>query len=93
MLIRLKKMEILNFFAQDAGTDVMLLFFGLFGLILVLIYLASGIKIIKEWERAPVLRLGRYQGLKGPGFFWIIPGIDKIPSIITTYLRGDHHEN
>ncbi|PWI49082.1 peptidase [Candidatus Heimdallarchaeota archaeon B3_Heim] len=65
----------------------MLLFFGLFGLILVLIYLASGIKIIKEWERAPVLRLGRYQGLKGPGFFWIIPGIDKIPSIISTRIQ------
>ena len=59
----------------------------MFGLILVLIYLASGIKIIKEWERAPVLRLGRYQGLKGPGFFWIIPGIDKIPSIITTRIQ------
>ncbi|MHA1236310.1 MAG: SPFH domain-containing protein [Candidatus Hodarchaeales archaeon] len=80
-------MEIQNFFAQsDSGMDYLLGFLVIFGIILILIYLASGIKIIKEWERAPVLRLGRYQGLKGPGIFWIIPGIDKIPSIISTRI-------
>jgi len=80
-------MELINFFAQSEGLDVMFMFFGLFGLILVIIYLLSGIKIIKEWERAPVLRLGRYTGLKGPGVFWIIPGIDKIPSVISTRIQ------
>jgi regulator of protease activity HflC (stomatin/prohibitin superfamily) len=80
-------MEIQNFFAQsDSGMDYLLGFLVIFGIILILIYLASGIKIIKEWERAPVLRLGRYQGLKGPGIFWIIPGIDKIPSVISTRI-------
>ncbi|MHA1206469.1 MAG: SPFH domain-containing protein [Candidatus Hodarchaeales archaeon] len=80
-------MEIQNFFAQsDSGMDYLLGFLVIFGIILILIYLASGIKVIKEWERAPVLRLGRYQGLKGPGIFWIIPGIDKIPSIISTRI-------
>ena len=80
-------MEIQNFFAQsDSGMDYLLGFLVIFGLILILIYLASGIKIIKEWERAPILRLGRYTGLKGPGLFWIIPGIDKIPSIISTRI-------
>lgn len=38
----------------------------------------SGIKVIKEYERAVVFRLGRFVGLKGPGIFWIIPGIEKI---------------
>ena len=81
------KMEILNFFAQNgSGLDYVMGFLVVFGLILILIYLASGIKIIKEWERAPVLRLGRYTGLKGPGIFWIIPGIDKIPSIVSTRI-------
>ncbi len=80
-------MEILNFFAQgDTGSQILLGFLAIFGLILILIYLASGIKVIKEWERAPVLRLGRYTGLKGPGIFWIIPGIDKIPSIVSTRI-------
>jgi regulator of protease activity HflC (stomatin/prohibitin superfamily) len=81
------KMEILNFFAQNgSGLDFVMGFLVVFGLILILIYLASGIKVIKEWERAPVLRLGRYTGLKGPGIFWIIPGIDKIPLIISTRI-------
>jgi regulator of protease activity HflC (stomatin/prohibitin superfamily) len=81
------KMEILNFFAQNgSGLDVVMGFLLVFGLILILIYLASGIKVIKEWERAPVLRLGRYTGLKGPGIFWIIPGIDKIPLVVSTRI-------
>lgn len=79
-------MKLVNFFAQD-GFEIMIGFFLIFGFILILIYLVSGIKIIKEWERAPVLRLGRYTGLKGPGMFWIIPGIDRIPSIISTRIQ------
>ncbi|MBK6796532.1 MAG: slipin family protein [Acidobacteria bacterium] len=35
-------------------------------------------KIAKQWERAVVLRLGKYTGLKGPGLFWIMPFIDTI---------------
>ena len=39
-------------------------------------------RIAQQWERAVVLRLGRYQGLHGPGLFWIIPLIDTIPAWI-----------
>ncbi|MGI9190461.1 MAG: SPFH domain-containing protein, partial [Longimicrobiaceae bacterium] len=39
-------------------------------------------KVAQEWERAVVLRLGRYQGLQGPGPFFIIPFIDSIPAWI-----------
>jgi regulator of protease activity HflC (stomatin/prohibitin superfamily) len=35
-------------------------------------------KVAQQWERAVVLRLGNYVGLRGPGLFWIIPGIDQI---------------
>ncbi|MHA1330518.1 MAG: SPFH domain-containing protein, partial [Candidatus Hodarchaeales archaeon] len=70
-----------------SGTNEILFIFGIIGFFFVLIYLLSGIRIIKEWERAPVLRLGRYIGLKGPGLFWIIPGIDKIPQIVTTRIQ------
>src|SRR5260370_13402832 len=35
-------------------------------------------KIAKQWEKAVVLRLGRYVGLKGPGLFWLIPFIDTV---------------
>ncbi len=55
--------------------------------LIVVIILLSGIRILKEWERAPVLRLGRYTGLKGPGVVYIIPFISKIPFIISSRLQ------
>src|SRR5256885_5302667 len=42
------------------------------GLILGFI-LAQAPKVSKQWEKAVVLRLGRYVGLRGPGLFWIMP--------------------
>ncbi|HZT75696.1 MAG TPA: slipin family protein [Vicinamibacterales bacterium] len=35
-------------------------------------------KIAQQWERAVVLRLGRYVGLRGPGLFWIVPFLDTV---------------
>ncbi len=43
---------------------------------------AQSPKVASQWERAIVLRLGRYIGLRGPGLFWIVPFIDAIPSLI-----------
>ena len=53
----------------------------------VIMMVASGIRVIKEWERAPVLRLGRFMGMKGPGLFYIIPFVDRIPTIISTRVQ------
>ncbi len=39
-------------------------------------------KIAQQWERAIVLRFGRYVGLRGPGLFWIVPFIDRVSSVI-----------
>ena len=39
-------------------------------------------RIARQWERAIVLRLGRYQGMRGPGLFWVIPFIDIVSSWI-----------
>jgi regulator of protease activity HflC (stomatin/prohibitin superfamily) len=44
--------------------------------------LAASPRIAQQWERAIVLRLGRYVGQRGPGLFWIIPGIDQISAWI-----------
>jgi hypothetical protein len=44
--------------------------------------LAQSPKVAKQWERAVVLRLGKYRGLKGPGLFWVIPFIDAISTYI-----------
>jgi regulator of protease activity HflC (stomatin/prohibitin superfamily) len=52
---------------------------GFFFLIIFLIILAaSAIKILREYERGVIFRLGRLIGAKGPGIFFIIPGIDKM---------------
>jgi regulator of protease activity HflC (stomatin/prohibitin superfamily) len=55
---------------------------GLFFLIIfVLILAASAIKILREYERGVIFRLGRLIGAKGPGIFFIIPGVDKMVRI------------
>jgi regulator of protease activity HflC (stomatin/prohibitin superfamily) len=47
-------------------------------LILIIIAAISGIKILKEYERAVVFRLGRMVGSRGPGMVYVIPGIEKM---------------
>jgi regulator of protease activity HflC (stomatin/prohibitin superfamily) len=39
-------------------------------------------RVAQQWERAVVLRLGRFVGLRGPGLFWIVPFIDRVSSRI-----------
>jgi regulator of protease activity HflC (stomatin/prohibitin superfamily) len=46
---------------------------GIFGA-----FFSQSPKIAKQWERAVVLRLGRYTGLRGPGLFWIWPFIETV---------------
>jgi regulator of protease activity HflC (stomatin/prohibitin superfamily) len=58
-----------------------------FVIIVILAIFLSGIKILKEWERAPLLTLGRYRGLRGPGVIYVPPFISKIPYIISTRLQ------
>jgi len=60
---------------------------GIIVILFVVILVASGIRVIKEWERAPLLRLGRFTGMKGPGLFYIIPFVDRIPNIVSTRVQ------
>lgn len=46
--------------------------------LLIAVFLFSSIKILREYERAVVFRLGRIIGAKGPGMIILIPGIDKM---------------
>lgn len=47
-------------------------------LIFIFILLVSSLKIVQEYERGVIFRLGRCQGAKGPGVFFVVPVIDKI---------------
>lgn len=56
--------------------------------------LAQSPKIARQWERAVVLRLGRYVGLRGPGLFWIVPFVDTVSAwvdqrVITTSFAAE----
>lgn len=51
------------------------------------VLIASSIHIADQWEKAIVLRMGRYKGLRGPGFFMIIPIIDRIDKYIDQRVR------
>ena len=69
------------------AVDIASLAVTAFIVIVVLAIFLSGVKILKEWERAPMLTLGRYKGLKGPGLIYVPPFISKIPYIISTRLQ------
>ncbi len=51
------------------------------------VLIAASIHIADQWEKAVVLRMGKYTGLRGPGPFMIIPIIDKVDSFIDQRIR------
>ena len=58
------------------------------------IFFSQSPKIAKQWERAVVLRLGKYTGLRGPGLFWIFPFVETISiyidqRVITTSFAAE----
>src|SRR2546423_4706369 len=68
--------------------------FGAIGGLLLGLLLAQSPKVAKQWEKAVVLRLGRYVGLRGPGLFWIVPLVDTVSAwidqrIITTSFAAE----
>jgi uncharacterized membrane protein YqiK len=42
------------------------------------LYFMFALKVAKQWEKAVVLRFGKFRGLKGPGVFWLVPIIDTV---------------
>jgi regulator of protease activity HflC (stomatin/prohibitin superfamily) len=60
-----------------------------FLIIFLLILAASAIKVLREYERGVIFRLGRLIGAKGPGLFFIIPGIDKMLRISLRLVTMD----
>ncbi|GLZ06578.1 membrane protein [Actinomadura sp. NBRC 104412] len=56
---------------------------------ILLLFLANAIKIVPEYERGVIFRLGRIQGAKGPGLFFIIPVIDRMVRVDLRILTAD----
>ncbi|MBM4461389.1 MAG: hypothetical protein FJ011_27140 [Chloroflexi bacterium] len=47
-------------------------------LLLIGVYILLALQVGRQWEKAVVLRLGKFQALRGPGLFWIVPVMDTI---------------
>lgn len=56
-------------------------------LVLIILIVSNSINIADQWEKAIVLRMGKYKGLKGPGLFFIIPILDKVHDYIDQRVR------
>ena len=56
-------------------------------LIILTILITSSIKIADQWEKAVLLRMGKYIGLKGPGLFFIVPILDNVIDYIDQRIR------
>lgn len=51
------------------------------------VYFLFAIRVVSQWERVAVLRLGRYIGLRGPGTFLLIPVVDTVTSYVDQRVR------
>ncbi len=51
------------------------------------VYLLFAIKVVQQWEKVALLRLGRYAGLRGPGLFHIIPIVDSLSTYVDQRVR------
>jgi regulator of protease activity HflC (stomatin/prohibitin superfamily) len=56
-------------------------------LVILAILVPQSLMIVDQWEKAIVLRLGRLRGIKGPGWFVIIPFIDRISVVIDQRIQ------
>ena len=68
--------------------------FGAIAGVLLGVLCAQSPKIARQWERAVILRLGRYVGLRGPGLFFVIPFVDTVSAwidqrVITTSFAAE----
>ena len=77
-----------------SGMDVLATFWATLWIGIIAIVIAGAFKVADQWEKAVVLRLGKYFGLRGPGPFLIIPIVDRVAywidlRIITTTFMAE----
>ncbi|MEM3832391.1 MAG: slipin family protein [Thermoprotei archaeon] len=73
----------------DLPEALLELMFIILLIVIILIIFSASIKIVKEYERAVIFRLGRLLGAKGPGLFFIIPIFDKFFKVDLRVLVAD----
>jgi regulator of protease activity HflC (stomatin/prohibitin superfamily) len=81
VLVFLLAVSVGSYLLGYIGVPLMVVF------VLISLLIASSIQIADQWEKAVVLRVGKFSGLKGPGLFFIIPIIDQVNSYIDQRVR------
>jgi SPFH domain / Band 7 family len=51
------------------------------------VFFLFGVKVANQWEKAAVLRFGKYTGLRGPGLFFIVPIVDSVSQFVDQRVR------
>ena len=80
-------------FAILVLTDAALFYFQIYSpitaiaLLVLAVLISSSIKIADQWEKGVVLRMGKFNGLKGPGPFMIIPILDRVDNYLDQRVR------
>ena len=59
-----------------------------FAMLVLSVAVLFGIKVVDQWEKAVILRFGRYRGLRGPGLFAIIPVVDVVSHLVDQRVRA-----
>jgi regulator of protease activity HflC (stomatin/prohibitin superfamily) len=67
---------------SEAGVSDLLTGIVFAVLLLVGLYFLFALKVASQWEKAVVLRMGKFRHLSGPGLFWIVPVVDTIANWI-----------
>ena len=83
----------LAYILYSASANVASVWIGVIAFVIAVV-VSSAIKIADQWEKAVILRLGKFRSLQGPGLFFIIPVIDVIPywidtRVITTSFKAE----
>ncbi|HEX2800216.1 MAG TPA: slipin family protein [Thermoanaerobaculia bacterium] len=84
-------MSLLAFFLALAAGGILAAIAGspfpFLAAVLVGVFLLFALKVANQWERAVVLRFGRFVGLKGPGLFVLVPVVDEISQLVDQRVR------
>ncbi|MBI3267799.1 MAG: slipin family protein [Planctomycetes bacterium] len=60
-----------------------------FGAFVLALVSCTMVRIARQWERCLILRLGNFNGLKGPGLFFVIPVVDEVIAVDTRTITAD----
>ncbi len=67
---------------DERGIPDWVIFLYFIPVMLMALFFLFALKVARQWEKAVILRLGKYHGLRGPGLFWLLPIIDSTPTWI-----------